>query len=257
MEKGTGTANSADKPAPAAAVKEPAVTYPHLARFEKLGVRIETLLEQVQGPIQLALFPQQVGDAAPDNMPLSPLLAIVLKDPTPIEQSLDAAAADPEPRLRKEVLNGGTHYVITSGNAERRPGFWLRGQYLLYSTDRDLIDMAGVALKHEKGTERMSDRPTYKQALTAKRIERTALLSVFGDADQILEMPYKLAKVNWEEDPENPWPDFKEIKALIANKPVAIQFKAMPEGLVGAAQTPLSIFGMIEAFRLPFAEAGY
>ncbi|HYG75849.1 MAG TPA: hypothetical protein VEK08_12665 [Planctomycetota bacterium] len=241
-------------PAKAAAEKIP----PHIARFEKLGMKLEQFLEQVDGPIQLALFMQHIeDDEAPDNTPISPLFAVLLKDPKIVEQSLEAAAAGPTPRFKKETLNGGTSYLEADGDEESRPGFWLKGNYLAWSSERDLLDLAGAALLHAGKNERMADRASYKQALAQKRIDPKALMTFFGDAEQVLEMPYKLAKINWQEDDANPWPSYDLIRPLLANKPIFLEFKAAPGGLQGHAITPLTLMGMIEAFRRPLIEAGF
>ncbi|MFH0938453.1 MAG: hypothetical protein V1899_04125 [Planctomycetota bacterium] len=234
-----------------------AVIYPHLARLEKFGLKLEQILEQTQGSVQLALFPEQIGAEAPDTLPIQWLLAIYLKNPTSIEQMLDAAVSVPAPPLRKEVLNGGAHYIEVAGDFGRRSGFWLKGNYLLYATDRVILDLAGLALLHEKGVERMTDRPSYKQAMATRRLDPEALLTIFGNADQVLEMPYKLAKAKWEEDANNPWPDYAQFKTLLEKKPILIQFKSMPDGLQGSAQTPLGLMGMFGVFWLPLKEAGF
>jgi hypothetical protein len=230
---------------------------PHISRFEKLGLKLEQFLEQVEGPVQVGLFMQQIEDETPDEIPISPLLAVLLKDPKVIEQSLEAASAGPTPRFDKEVLNGGVHYVEKGGNPDTKPGFWLKDNYLAWSSERDLLDLAGAALLHKGGTERMADRASYKAALAAKRIDPAAVFTFFGDAEQVIEMPYKLAKVNWQEDDANPWPAWDLVKALLKDKPVMLEFKSIPNGLQVHGITPLSLMGMIEAFRRNLIEAGF
>jgi hypothetical protein len=309
------------EPAPA----KPALTYPRVERFERIGLKLEQFIEQVQGPVQVALFPQQVEEDAPEDLPVAVLAAFVMKDPKVIAQALDAASAGPAPRYVKEQLNGGVHYAEKDREADSRPGFWLKGSYLVYVTDADvLLDLAGAALAHRTDSDRIADRPSYKQAVAQKQLDPQALFTIFGDADQVLEMPYKLAKVNWQEDDKNPWPPYELVKMLawfklsdksldslraggvpepvlsklnplknkefeskeqllselaklldkdelqrfqnlvlnhakmlLQNKPVSVQFKASPEGIQGHARTPLTFFGMIEAFRRPFIEAGF
>ncbi|HYF52102.1 MAG TPA: hypothetical protein VEJ63_22015, partial [Planctomycetota bacterium] len=209
------------------------------------------------GPFHLALFPHQVGDDLPDTLPMSPLVAVLLKDPAQVEQTLDAAAAGPAPRFRREVLNGGSHYIDITVDNPGGAGFWLKDKYLAYSTEKDLLDLAGLAIKHEKGNERIADRAAYKQAIAAKKIWSDALFTVFAEADQALEMPYRVAKFNWQEDDENPWPDWAVVKPLLQNKPILISVKATPEGLQAWGQTPLTIYGIVVAFRWPLLEAGY
>ncbi|HEY3323152.1 MAG TPA: hypothetical protein VGP72_22050 [Planctomycetota bacterium] len=242
-------------PAPKAAAAEKIA--PHLTAFTKLGMKMEQFLGLVDGPVQLALFVQQIEEDAPESIPISPLVAVVLKDSKPVEQALEAGAAGVKPRFTKDLVNGGTHYIETDGNQETRPGFWLKGNYLAWSNDRDLIEMAGGALLHAKGNERIADRATYKQALASKRLDPQALMTIFGDAEQVMEMPYGLAKVNWQEDEQNPWPDYALIRPLLKDKPVILDFKSIPGGIQGHALTPLSLILMIEAFRRPFIEAGY
>ena len=235
---------------------EPKGSYPHIQRFEKLGVKLDQFLEQVDGPVQLGLFLNDIGEEAPETTPLTPLVAVMLKDPKIVEQSLDALSTGDKPRFGKEVLNGGVHYVEIDGG-DNKPGFWLKSNYLAYSTERDLLDLASKALDHQQGTERMADRPSYKQELASKRIDPQALLTIFGDADQMLEMPYKLAVLDWKPDGTVTYPDYKTaVKPILLNKPVSIQFKTYKDGLQYSAQTPLSFLGMIEAFRRPLKEAG-
>ncbi len=246
--------------APAAAPEnkpeEAKAFYPHIQRFEKLGVKVDQFLEQIEGPVQLGLFLNDIGEEVPEVMPITPLLAVVLKDPKIIEQSLDALSTGDKPRFSKEVLNGGVHYVEIDGG-DNKPGFWLKSNYLAYSTERDLLDLASKALDHAAGTERMADRPSYKQELASKRLDPQALLTIFGDADQMLEMPYKLAALDWKPDGAVTYPDYVTVvKPILANKPVSIQFKTVKDGIQYSAQTPLSFLGMIEAFRRPIKEAG-
>ena len=240
----------------------PAGVYPHVSRFEKLGLKLDQFFEHIDGPMQLALFMQQIDqDAPPDSMPISPLFAVLLKDPKPIEQTLEASAAGPAPRFGKEVLNGGVHYVDLSGDKQSKPGYWLKDNYLAYSTERDLLELASNAVAHKGGNERMADRASYKQAWTSKRLSQEAVLTVFGDADQALEMPYKLAQINWQEDDANPWPDYKQVKTLLLNKPILLQFRSAPNqalgGLQANSQTPLGMLGVIHAFCKTLKEAGF
>ena len=57
---------------------------------------------------------------------------------------MEAGAAGVKPRFTKDLVNGGTHYIETDGNPETRPGFWLKGNYLAWSSDRGL-DFGGAA----------------------------------------------------------------------------------------------------------------
>jgi hypothetical protein len=221
-------------------------------------LKMEQFFEQVEGPVALSLFFQQIeGDEMPDTVPVSPLFAVVLKDPKQIEQALEAASAGAEPRFSKETLNGGTHYIENSGDPDSRPGFWLKDKYLTWSTERDLLDLAGAALAHRGGNERYTDRTNYKKAIAANQPDPTALLTFYGDAEQCFEMPYNLAKINWQEDEDNPWPQYAHIKPLLAGKEIYIEFKAGKDGLEGTAKTPFSLFGLIESTRRTLNEAGF
>jgi hypothetical protein len=251
------TAPKKDKLTPEDAVlPAPVAVHPRIDALEKTGLTLAKLFEQVQGPAQLAIFPQKIeGEDMPDDLPFSPLLAFLLKDPAGIEQILEAGAAGPAPRYRKDVLNGGTHYIDTTGDAEARGGFWLKGSHLAYSTERALLDLAGNALLHGKGNERMADRASYKQA--AATLTPDCLLTIFGEAEQVLETPYQMAKITWQEDMENPWPAFDQVKPLLQKKSVLVTFKSMPGGLLGYALTPLSLLGMVEAIRRPIVEGNF
>ncbi len=231
---------------------------PHVTRFEKLGLKMEQFFEQVDGPVTLALFLQQIeNDEAPDSVPVSPLFSVVLKDPKSIEQALEAASAGAEPRFTREVLNGGMHYVENSGDPDSKPGFWLKDKHLAWSTDVVLLELAGAALMHRGGNERYTDRANYKKSMAVNQPNPGALLTFYGDAEQCLEMPYKMAKINWQEDEDNPWPDYAHIKPLLANKDLLIEFKAHKDGLEGTAKTPFSLFMLIETVRRTLNEAAF
>jgi len=236
---------------------KPAATHPQVERFERIGLSLEKFLEQVDGPVQVALFLEQVEDEAPDDLPVSLLAAFMLKDANVISQALEAACVGAAPRFAKEPLGAGAFFREKSAGLEAAPGFWLKGSYLAYATERDLLELAAAALLHKGGHERFADREGYKRALAQKQLDPQALFTLFGDADQVLEMPYELARVEWQDDPKNPWPAYEEVRGLLKGKPVAVQFRATPEGLEGEARTPITLFGMIEAFRKPFIEAGF
>ena len=244
------------KPAPAKAAKPP-VTHPMVERVEKIGLSLERFLEQVDGPVHFALFLEQVEEETPDDLPVSLLAALMLKDANVVSQALEASCGGATPRFTKEALGTGTFYKEKDGEPGLAPGFWLKGNYLAYAAERDLLDLAAAALLHREGNERLTDREGYKRAVAQKRLDPQALFTIFGDAEYVLEMPYGLARVLWQEDPKNPWPDWAVVKGFLEGKPVVVQFKATPDGIEGVAQTPLTLFGMIEAFRKPFIEAGY
>jgi hypothetical protein len=255
LAAGGGLEKKPDEPKADPAKDEPKISYPHIQKFERIGLKLEQFLAQIDGPVHLALFLNNIGEELPEEVPITPLYAVLLKDPRAIEQALDAQAAGDKPRYAKELLNGGFHYVEVDGGVER-PGYWLKGNYLAYSSYRDVLEMASKALMHENGNERMADRPSYKQELASTRHDAQAVLSVFGDADQVLETPYKLAALAWKPDPGLSYPDYSVVKPLLLNKPVSIHFKTVQDVLEFTAQTPLSLLGLIEAFRLPIKEAG-
>ena len=253
-------AKAGDKAAPKADNAEPRhdTSHVHLARFENMGLKLESILEQAAGPLHVALFLQQIdGEKAPETIPISPLYVMMLKDPKAVETALESVCAGADPHFTKEVLNGGTHYIEIKGDVKEKPGFWLKDNFLAYSTERDLLDLAGQALAHQAGTERMADRASYKQALAKKLIGPDALLTVFGEADQIFEMPYALARIAWQEDDANPWPSYADMKPLLVGKPVIAQVKAFQGGLQITGQSPLSLFGTFQAFRKPLKESGF
>jgi len=255
---GGPAAGPAGQPPVAVKPAKPIKTPPHVTRFEKLGLKMEQFFEQVEGPATLGLFFQQIeNDEAPDSVPVSPLFSVILKDPKAVEQALEAASAGAEPRFTREVLNGGMHYVENSGDPDTKPGFWLKDKHLAWSTERDLLELAGAALMHKAGNERYSDRANYKKSLAQNQPDPGALLTIYGDAEQCFEMPYKMAKINWQEDEDNPWPDYAHIKPLLASKELLIEFKAHKDGLEGTAKTPFSLFGLIESVRRTLNEAAF
>jgi hypothetical protein len=228
---------------------------PHLKEIESI-LKLDQIFAQVDGPLQVALFPHALADKAPELLPISLLVAATLKDPKVIEQALEAQAAGNTPRLRKEAFNGGTLYN-EDGMGEAQRWLWLKGSYLAYSDDKDVLDLASKAALHEAGNERMADRPSYKQALADKRLDPQAVISIFGDADQVLEMPYKLATLEWPAEEKNPYPDYAAVRPLLLNKPVSVQIKSSADGLVLQAQTPLTVIGMIVAFLRPIQEGNF
>lgn len=222
-----------------------------------MGLSLERFMEQVEGPVQVALFMQQIEDEVPDELPVSLLAACMLKDPKAVAQALDAACAGAAPRFTQEPLGEGVFYSEKDGNADARPGFWLKGNYLAFATERDLLELANAAALHKAGNERLTDRESYKRAVAQKQFDPQALCVFFGDADQVLEMPYELARQNWQDNPKNPWPDYAVVRELLKGKQILVQFKATPEGIQGEAQTPVTLLGLIEAFRKPFLESGF
>ena len=102
------------------------------------------------------------------------------------------------------------------------------------------------------------ERAAFEPAVARQLLDPQALLTVFGEADQVLEMPYKLAKINWEENAQqNPWPPYNAARALLQNKLVLVRARNVPGGIEVYARTPLTLYGMLEAFRRTFDEAGF
>ncbi|MGD0092167.1 MAG: hypothetical protein ABSE73_19810, partial [Planctomycetota bacterium] len=208
-----GNAPAGGKAAPAPPKAPPPVTHPHVEHLEKIGLSLEQFLAQLDGPVHIALFMQQVEDEVPDDLPVSLLAAFLLKDAKAVSQALEAGCEGATPRFTKKPLGGGVHYIESGADAQEQPGFWLKGNYLAYATDQDFLVLAAAAVLHKAGTERLADRENYKRALAQKQLDPQAFCTVFGDADQVLEMPYGLARVNWQ-DAKNPWPSYDVVKAL-------------------------------------------
>jgi len=229
----------------------------YVTRLEKLGLKLERFLEHVHGPVQLALFMEHIEDEEPDTLPIIPLICVALKEAKTIEQILEANCVGLKPRFTKEVLNGGTHYVESEDDEETKPGFWLKDNYLCWSTERDVLDFAGAALANKQGNERFTARDNYKAAVALKNLDPKAFFTMFGDAEQVMEMPYKLSALLWAENEGNPWPDYAFVKPLLKNKTVLVQVKSTPEGMQATAITPFSLLGLIEILRRPLIEAGF
>jgi hypothetical protein len=241
---------------PGAEREAPPLAGSHVARVEKIGLKLEQIFEQVQGPVQVAIFMRQVEKEAPQATPIAFLVGTVLKEPALVQQSLDAASIEQPPRFKKEILNGGMAYFDTAGDKDLQPGFWMKGNYFAFASERDLLELSSLAAAHAKNTERFCDRADFKNAPANQKPDRTALISVWAEAGQLLEMPYQLAKIDWEDNADSPWPDYAALKTFLQNKPVNLSIKALPEGLQGIAQTPLGLLGTWMAFHLPLKEAG-
>ena len=100
----------------------------------------------------------------------------------------------------------------------------------------------------------MATRQAYIDYMT-KFYDPAALLNVFGDSKQFLEMPYKMSRLQWDDDPRNPWPDFAILAGLLKNNTVRIKMKQVQGGLQIEAQTPVSIIGLIQSILKPLKEA--
>ena len=237
---------------------------PHIERLLKAGFKLEQLFDQADGPMVLALFPERVNIAklanpgAPDNppdpdrVPMAALFGMYLKDPAPIELALEKANKGLNPLYHKTVLNGGSFYA--EEQEENGAGFWIRGNYLAYATSKDIAELAGAATLNQNGTERMSARKSYLD-YTTNFYDPKALLNVYGDARQFMEMPYKMAQLQWQSDPKNPWPDFTLVAGLLKGNTMRLKVTQAQGGLQIEAQTPISILGLLEAVLKPLKEA--
>ncbi len=244
--------------------KEPERSTPHIARLLQAGFTMEEFLAQADGPTVLALFPERVDISKvlnphdvnnppdPDHVPMAALFAMYLKDPAPIVTALDKANKGIQPRYIKQVLNGGTFYA--EDNEDNSPGFWISGKYLAYGTSKDIVDLAGAAVLNQAGNNRMAARKAYVDYL-ATSYDPQALLNIFGDSKQFLEMPYKMAQLQWDDNQRNPWPDFAVVAGLLKGNSIHIKVKQVQGGLQIESQTPISILGLIVSIFKPLKEA--
>ncbi|MEI6231666.1 MAG: hypothetical protein WCT04_01335 [Planctomycetota bacterium] len=243
---------------------EPERTAPRFERLLHAGFTLEQLLQQVDGPMVLALFPERVDvsklakpDAAnnppdPDHVPMAVLVGMYLKDPAPIELALKRANKGVDHKYIEHVLDGGTFF--SEDEDENSAGFWLRGNYFAWGTSRDILDLAGTAVLNQNGNERMTARQSHIDYM-AKNYDPAALLNVYGDSRQFLEMPYKMAQLQWQTDPKNPFPDFAVAAGLLKGNTMHMKIKQVQGGLQIEAQSPLSLMGMLQAILKPLKEA--
>ena len=239
-------------------------TTPHITRLLQAGFSLEQLLVQSSGPMVLALFPERVDitkltkpDAPdnppdPDHIPMAALFGMYLSDPEPIELALLKANKGLQPRYFKQSLDGGTFFA--EDLTENSGGFWLSGNYLAYGTSRDILDLAGSALLNHNGNERMSARQSYID-YGAKYYDPTALLNIYADSKQFIEMPYKMGQLQWQSDPKNPWPNFALVAGLLTDNTIRIKVKQAQGGLSIVSQTPITLLGLLQAVLKPLKEA--
>ncbi len=227
---------------------------PHLAKWERAGLKLDQWLAQIDGPVQLALFMESIGTEAPTELPMSAVLALQLKDPKVLAAAFDALSGGADALFKKDAFDGGWRYIEVN-NEESKAGFWLKGNNLAYATDSQLLELAAVALKHQAGNERWADRTWVKQL--NQGANNPALLTVVGEAAQVLEMPYVLSKLNWQDDDANPWPDYTLIRPLLSGRSIRLQISSAKDGLTAQAQTPFSLIGLVQAFWRPLGEAGF
>ena len=263
LDAGGGKIGVAPKD-PKAKPKEPERTTPHIERLEKSGIQLDKLLAQAQGPMCVALFPEQVDvtrvsqanavnpPADPDHVPMSAVFAMCVKDSAPLEEQLAKALRGVKLAHKKLDMNGGTLYIDADTDEDDSPAFWVSGHYFAYGTSRDVLELASAAVLNAKGNQRIDARPEYRK-LAAQR-DPAALVDVFADSTLFLDMPYKMAQLGWQEQ-LNPWPDFAMAAQFLKDNFIHLSVKQIPGGLQITSQTPLSLLGMIEAIRKPLSEA--
>ena len=113
-------------------------TTPHFDDLKKMGISVQQLLELADGPMYISLFPERIDvrqvtdpNAAPnepDALPIQTVFAMFVKDSAPIQKSLESCFVGLEPRYRKQLLNGGTHYIDTKGDPDGQSGLLDRWQ---------------------------------------------------------------------------------------------------------------------------------
>ena len=183
---------------------------------------------------------------------MAALFGMYLKDPAPIEMALEKANKGLKPRYTKHVLGGGTLYA--EDEDDDSGGFWLHGNYLAFGTSRDILDLASAAVLNQNGNERMTARAAYIDYM-AKIYDPAALLNVFADSRQFFEMPYKMAQLEWQTDPKNPWPDYAVAGGILKGNLMYMKLKQAQGGLQIEAQTPLTMIGVLQAMLKPLKEA--
>lgn len=247
LEKaGTG---KQDKPAKKAAPPRPSLK----ERWEKrFGVSPLALAAHCRGAVRIGVFFRKIGTEEPDEMPVEYLIACTIKDAAGLRKLLEAGAK----KIGEEPADfrKGRFYPQTHGG-EKTPGFWLRDGYLVWTSYRRLLGPAADALERKKGR-RFADRPDYKKLLEEKALDRKALVVAYADGRQLLQLPYALAGVLWEDGPcDQPWPKFAELKPHLTR--VLLQLTATEDGVLLRARSPLSLAGLYAVFATVFEEAAF
>lgn len=235
---------------------------PHIEALAKSGVQLQNLLEQSDGPMCLALFPEQVdvtrvtvanaqnAPPDPDRVPLSSVFAMTLKDTAPLEKMLSEASRGNKMTYKKQAMNGGTLFMDVDEPEEEAWAYWISGHYFAYGSSRDVLELCTAAVT--KANQRITARPEY-QRHAAKR-DPAALVDIFVDSTLWLDMPYKMAQLGFQE-PANPWPTYAFAAGFLKDNLMHISVKPMAGGLEIKAQTPLSLLGMLFALWKPLDEA--
>lgn len=246
-----------------------------IQNFEKTtGASLADLLAQVQAPVELGLVFKSLGEELPKAAPIEYLASLILKDPKPVEAALEALAKTPEAFIGKEEISGGTYYFVKDSPA--KPGWWLKGTRIFCASSSQGLELGLSALEHKTGTERLTDRPDVRRLLAANTIQPHKTFVAYAEAAQLFELPYQVARATLgSDDPENKWPAFHAFSSVLGR--VLIQYgpaearadepgiketdpKPAPAGPLQAeldAETPTSLVGLLQAFRIPFEEAGW
>lgn len=238
---------------PARRIRWDALYLPRVERLEKLtGLKLEDLIRNIVGPVEIGLFNKVVGDEEPDDIPLGLVVSVVLRDPAKFQTALDSALKARFTFLLKEARDGGNFYY--SKQDLLKPGVWLKGKHLVFATEEKIL---GLCIKALGGQLRFMDRGDVKKAVADNVFSKESRLTVFADGGQALEMPYKLGETQFNWDDENPWPKFSLIRGFFSRMTVEVTPGAKANEFEINASTPLTVLGVIEAFRRPLNEAGY
>ncbi|HLX63204.1 MAG TPA: hypothetical protein VKX17_18175 [Planctomycetota bacterium] len=244
---------------------EPEKSMPHIERLAKAGLTPELLFEQSDGPMAVAFFPERIDlaklqvpppanpPADPDHIPQAVLFAMNLKDPTVVSTALEKANVGLEPRFKKQLMNGGDYYAEDPDD-ENSGGFWMKNNYFAYASSKDIAQLAADAALNQNPNARIAARKVFQDYL-ANGFDPNALLNVFAESRQYMEMPYKMAQLQWQ-TPQIIWPDFAVIAGLLKGVPMHIKVTQAGTELQIEAQTPLTILGVEEAIRRPLNDAG-
>lgn len=211
----------------------------------------KTFSDHCRGPIRLGVFFKQTAeDKEPEELPVEWMLTAVVKDPAALLKAMEDAA----PKPAGVDLRGGRFFMRRNAD-DSAAGLWLRGDYLVWVSAKQLVELAADALER-KNHGRLTDRADYKEVLADKKFDPAALITVFADGTQLMQMPYALGQIFWPEGPcGQAWPHFDDLKPFLGK--LTAQITARADGLELRAESALSLFGIYAFFSVILEEAAF
>ncbi|MCZ7649097.1 MAG: hypothetical protein M5U26_28225 [Planctomycetota bacterium] len=225
--------------------------------LERAMGKLEALLEQVQGGIELGVLVKAVGEELPADPPLALVLSAVLKDAAAVQGALERLTKADVTTWEKAEVGGGAHYRLLG--YDEPPGVWIKDNRLIYASEPAVLSLALAALQHAKGNERLADRADVQAWLKDEALSPKCALRILGDAGQFLEMPYGLWHNLYSDFNEaNPWPAFPAVlRPHLGRFRVELTPGAKADEVEVRAFSPVPLAAMVYVVFKPFVDLGW